>query len=404
MLTITYGVIYMKKQVRSLMASVLALSVLIGMTGCGKSTVDTASQTEPAQSVTVTEKQKETAQTFNTDSYDVVVPTGTRVSSENPNVPENIVYWSPTRAPKDRYTIEEALEKYAFVVGHSTLIYTRCDELRLDHEFYCVDYGYELFWNENSAYFLGSDGKWLDSFVNSADLEESDCNSLSEFTEKLGWIYVGNMGHYSPEDPDAPKITVVEQTEDHVYATVKILPHDNEALYYAKLIGGKVFYTVFKVQSSDRELTDKEREGFVRYSKILFEHLSEDDHAEPYIYDKLVNTPILGGKRITGFNNIYGIHGKLIELRVKEKAPMYSIYISPDADDSYLAKKQGYTDWVDSDGVKMRENSRSGSKDFVFTIDGTRYFCSFQLENDKKVNADSLASLMKLIGDYSYVK
>ena len=402
MLTFTYGVTYMKKQVRSLMALGLTLSVLIGVNGCGKSTVETAAQIDPVQSQT--EKQKEPVQTFNTDSYDLVVPTGTRVSSEEPEVPESIVYWSPSRALKDRYTLEEAQEKYSFVVGHSTLIYTRCDELRMSHEFYCVDYGDKLFWNENSAYFLGADGKVTDSFVNYANLKESDCNSFDEFIEKLGWIYVGNMGHYSPEDPDAPKITVVEQTDDHVFAAVKVLPHYEEALYYAKLIDGRLFYTVFKAQSSDRELTDKDREGFVRYSKILFEHLSKDDRSEPYIYDKIVNTPILGGKRITGFNNISGISGKYIRLSTKDDAPIYNIQIVPDADDSYLVKGKNDTDWIESDGVKMREDPSSRSKDFVFTIDGTRYFCSFQLENDKDVKVDSLAGLMKLIGDYSYVK
>ena len=393
---------YMKKQIRSFMASVLAISFLIGMSGCGKSMTETATQTATAQSQT--EKQKEPAQTFNTDSYDVVVPTGTRVSSEEPEVPESIVYWSPTRALKDRYTLEEALEKYAFVIGHSTLIYTRCDELRMSHEFYCVDYGDKLFWNENSAYFLGSDGKVTDSFVKYANLKESDCNSFSEFIEKLGWIYVGNMGHYSPEDPDAPKIMVIEQTDDHVFATVKVLPHYDEALYYAKLIDGRLFYTVFKVQSSDRELTVKDREGFVRYSKILFEHLSKDDRSEPYIYDKIVNTPILGGKRITGFNNISGISGKYIRLSTKDDAPIYNIQIVSDADDSYLVKGKNDTDWIESDGVKMREDPSSRSKDFVFTIDGTRYFCSFQIKDEKEVKVDSLAGLMKLIGDYSYVK
>ena len=64
----------------------------------------------------------------------------------------------------------------------------------------------------------------------------------------------------------------------------------------------------------------------------------------------------------------------------------------------------GLNEPIESDGVKMREDPVSRSKDFVFTIDGTRYFCSFQLENDKDVKVDSLAGLMKLIGDYSYVK
>ena len=78
--------------------------------------------------------RKNTVQTFNTDSNNLVVPTGTRTDSEEPKVPKSIVYWSPTRAQKDKYTLEEALEKYAIVVGKPTLIYTRSDELRMNHE------------------------------------------------------------------------------------------------------------------------------------------------------------------------------------------------------------------------------------------------------------------------------
>ena len=383
----------MKKQVKLLMAAFLSLSILIPVTGCKKagSVTNKTHDTNAYESVTY--------QTLNTNAYELVVPTGTRVESDEPDLPKDVVYWDPSRALKENYTIEDALKKYAFVAGHSTLIYTPCNDLRMTHEFYCADYGNRLFMDINSVSFLGSDGKRIDGEVSYVNLLNAECSSFDEFLKNLGQIYVGNMGYYSPDEPDAPQITIVEQTDDHLFATVKRMPpaRSEEGLYYAKIIGAKVFYTRHQIQYRDDEYKDEDRQNFVRYSAILFDHLSPDDGVEPYIYDKIVNIPVFGGKHITSFGHIVSISGKTINMKTRKGSRIESFAIVPDPEDSYLKKGEYDTDWEDADGMQMRENTNYGGQDFVFTIDGTRFFCHLRGRNDERIDVGSLKDFLKLI-------
>ena len=377
----------MKKPAKILITALLTLSVLIGTAGCGKSA-------------------NATYQTFNTNEYNMVVPTGTVEKSDDPDLPKEIVYWNPTRALKEKYTFEEALKRYAFIAGHSTLIYTSCNELRMRHNFYCVDYGKKRFQNDNHAYFLGADGKVIDGRAFYADLYEADNSSLAGFIEDLGRIYVGNMGRYFPDEPDAPQITVVEQTEDHVFATVKKAPpYIEEGLFYAKVINGKIFYTKYQVISSEDQLTEEDRKNFVRYSALLFDHLSLDDGTEPYIYDKYVNIPILGGKHIAGFDHLRDLGDNSFQLETKDNAPVEYIRITADPDDRDLEKYADDTDWADAKGMQTRENTPSRRREFLFTIGGTRYLCTVYCKgSNDKLNADSPEKLIKLLEKYSYIK
>ncbi|MBO4687988.1 MAG: hypothetical protein J5636_05695 [Clostridiales bacterium] len=398
----------MKKQVKLLTVTLLTLSILIPMTGCKKSAETKASsrKRKNTERREESENSEETApQTLDTDSYDLVVPTGTIVQSDEPDLPEEFVYWDPTRSLKEEYTLEEALQKYSFVAGYSALVFTACEDLRMSHEFYCTDYGARRFQNSNIAWFLGPDGNPVDGSVTHADLKDPSLSTLSEFTENLGWLYVGNMGYYSEDDLDAPEITIVEETADHVFATVKKTPpYSEEGLYYAEVIDGKVFYTVFKIVSSEDELTEEDRQRFLHYSTILFEHLSPDDGTEPYLYDKLVNTPLLGDKHITGFDHIEYINGRNIGLRTKEGTSIFYCTLVNGAPDSYLEQGMDESDWVDADGMQMRENSFSGYQEFVFTIDDTRYLFRAYGRNDEKISVDSLDDLLALIEECCFIK
>ncbi len=416
----------MKMKTRILMAALLSLATLFPMTGCKKTekteesswdlTIPSHSEEEsedPANHSCTEDSTEDssgitqsTPHTLNRHSYDLVVPTGTRVMSDEPDLPENIVYWDPSRDLKDAYTLEEATQKYAFIVDHSTLIYTACNELRMSHEFYCADYGSSLFQNSNTVYFLGADGKAIDGTVTDAYLKKPDYTSLTRFADDLGQIYVGNMGYYDPEDPNAPQVTIVELEDDHVFATVAEIyggNKSNESLYYARTLDGKLFYTVFRNYSGKDDVTNQDRQNFVHYSEILFDHLSPDDFDEPYIYDKLVNTPILGGKHITSFDHLRSAGGKSIRLETTKDSVIETCTIVPDPDDSYLAKSTNDTDWVDVNGMQMRENTASGLQEFVFTIDGTRYYIYMRGRNDNKIDVDSLDALLDLIGECCYI-
>ena len=128
-----------------------------------------------------------------------------------------------------------------------------------------------------------------------------------------------------------------------------------------------------------------------------------DDKVEPYLYDKLVNTPILGGRFITSFGHIEYIYGKSIGLDTKDDSPIYYGSLAIDAPDSYLEKGIDDTDWVDANGMQMRENKYSDYQEFVFTIDGTRYLLHVFGRNDKKSEVDSLDALLKLIEEGCYI-
>ncbi|MBR5976055.1 MAG: hypothetical protein IK020_12880 [Clostridiales bacterium] len=393
----------MKKLAKLLMVTLLILSLPVPVTACRNSKETEGSsrkRKDPDHS------EESTLHTLDTDSYDLVVPTGTLVESDEPDLPEDIVYWDPTRALKDEYTMDEALQRYAIVVGHSTLIYNECDELQMRHDFNCADYGKKLFLNNNEAYFITEDGESIDGLVTYADLRDPCFSSLPEFTENLGWLYVGNMGYYSPEDPDAPEITIVEQDDDHVFATVKKTPpYSDEGLFYATVISGNVFYTEYKNNYSDEELTDQDRQAFARYSALLFEHLIPDDGTEPYLYDKLVNTPILGGKKITGFDHITYISGRSIGIETRKDTPIQYCTIVIGAEDRYLERSTGSSDWIESNGMQMREYTEYPyHQQFVFTMDGIRYFINAQNRDSKKFEVDSLDDLLKLIEECCYMK
>ena len=81
----------MKNLAKLLMVTLLTLSTLVPVTGCKKS--EKAAPTRPA---------KDSCQTLNTNSYDLVVPTGTIVASDEPELPEAVVYWDPSRNLKEK--------------------------------------------------------------------------------------------------------------------------------------------------------------------------------------------------------------------------------------------------------------------------------------------------------------
>ena len=230
-----------------------------------------------------------------TGPYELATPTGTRVTSDEPDFPEEIVYWDPQRNLKPEYSPKEAAEKYAFIVNYTTLIHTSCEELQMRHSFRCVDYGSHLFVNSNGLICLDQSGEILRENATFLDLDTIDCTSSDQVISELPYKFVGPMGYYS-EDFD---INVIESTEDHV------LVHIHEALYYGKPVGKTwvlVFCNIWVTQTA--HLEDADIPVFTHYAETLFDHLSPDDGTEPYIYDKIVNTPLPNGVRLSGFNEL----------------------------------------------------------------------------------------------------
>ncbi|HBY32883.1 MAG TPA: hypothetical protein DEG74_03860, partial [Clostridiales bacterium] len=156
----------MKKYIHSVLFSALCLSVIFTLTSCKNGGKQEKAEMTPTcnggtdmSAITSDTTGNETRSSQYTGRYELAIPTGTREMSDDPDLPEEIVYWDPTRVLDPEYTLEAATEKYAFVADHTTLIYNRCDELSMLHSFRCVDYGSRLFSNKNSAKCLDPDGK-----------------------------------------------------------------------------------------------------------------------------------------------------------------------------------------------------------------------------------------------------
>ena len=151
----------------TILAAALSFSLLILISGCSKSTDPEGSKQTETRNAGIAEyvedgdssgdtlasipptDSDDTRSSKYTGGYELAIPTGTRVMSDDPELPEEIVYWDPERYLAPEYTLEEATERYAFVADHTTLIYNSCDELSMSHEFRCVDYGSRLFSNRN---------------------------------------------------------------------------------------------------------------------------------------------------------------------------------------------------------------------------------------------------------------
>lgn len=401
----------MKKQARLLMATLLSLSVLISATGCKKNTeteISSWNETIPRHIEESSEDPTDTSdaedtkqQTFNTNSYELAIPTGTRVMSDDPDLPEEIVYWDPGRDLASEYTLEEATGKYAFVADRTTLIYNSCDELSMSHSFNCVDYGSRLFSNSNTAQCLDPDGNVHAGNITHLQLNVEENVSVNTPFEEMAH---DPMCYYRLP-PQEFVIEEIEQADDHVIQHITETGTSREFLYYGKVMGNDLLLVTFENYNSDNTLTDTDIKDFVHYAEVLLGHLEPDDGSEPYLYDKLVNVPFIGGRYVTGFDHFISINGKTLGLETKKDTLIDYFTLVTDPGDRYLEKRDSVSDWEDKNGVKMRESTQySYYQEFVFTIDGTCYYCSAQNRDEKKIDVNSLDDLLKILDDCCYIK
>ncbi|MBR2750840.1 MAG: hypothetical protein IKD90_06895 [Clostridiales bacterium] len=331
-----------------------------------------------------------------TGSYELATPTGTRVLSDEPDLPEEIVYWDPHRELKPEYTLKEATEKYAFIVNHTSLIYTACDDLAMTHTFRCVDYGHHLFTNFNTVICLDPNGEVHDGLTSYLDLDTVACTSSDQLISVLPHKFVGPMGYYSEESSDLD-INVIESADN--YALVHIQDYREESLYYGRPLGKTwLLIRCNRYFHQDKKFTEKDISDFKQYADILFDHLSPDNGTEPYIYDKIVNTPLLSGMHLTGFNSLDKISSSSISLLTRKGTHLYDITLTPDASDKALS----YGDWEDMGDMKSCK-SDWGSQKLYFTMDGVSYLCHFQNSTGEHTDFDSSEDLIKFIRKSCYV-
>ncbi len=387
----------MKKNMITKLAVALSLILVITASGCRKNDAGSSDRKKGRSS---SDQEESLSVSVYTGPYELAVPTGTRVTSDEPDMPEEIVYWDPQRDLKAEYTLKEATEKYAFIVDYTTLIYTACDELQTQHEFICVDYGSHLFSNHNTILCLNSDGKVLEGNVSYLELDTMDGTSADQVISELPYKFAGPMGGYSEENSTLD-IRVIENTEDHVLVHIRDSKDEpsHEALYYAKPVGGTWILVIRNVWNTQTAyLEDKDIPVFTHYAEILLNHLGPDDGKEPYIYDKIVNTPFLGGMRLAGFNYLSRAGTSSISLRTYRDDDLYDITITQDP-----KNPEEFSDWEDMGDMKSQK-SDFGSQSLYFTKDGVSYLCHFQNKSGEYTDFDSSEEFLDFVRDHCYIR
>ena len=217
-------------------------------------------------------------------------PTGG--SSNNEKL--DIVYYDSSRELKDSYTFKEAVSKFAFKVNESTLIFEENDKTKLEMIMQEETIHNDL-WNAQFEYKQN-----IYTSVGQIYVGESSATTLEEFVSNFK---VGKLSENTTWEVE--NANIIEANNDYVFAswTNKGLVTNYE-YYFAKQIGNKIYYAY---NSSVVSYNDTKFALLLPQFKEFFTCLKEDDGKEPYIYDKIINVPIVLNKRIQNINYISGI-------------------------------------------------------------------------------------------------
>lgn len=295
----------------------------------------------------------------------------------------DVTYYDKDRELKDTYTFKEAVSKFAFKVNESTLIFEENDKTTLEHIMQEETKHNDL-WNAQFEY-----KQDIYTSVGQIYVGESSATTLEEFVNNFK---VGKLSENTTWEVE--NVNIVEANNDYVFAswTNKGLVTNYE-YYFAKKIGSKIYYAY---NSSVVSYNDTKFALLLPQFKEFFTCLKEDDGKEPYIYDKIMNVPIVLNKRIKNIDYIYGIINSdtgYIDGSVSFNKEDTTDFITIDYDaDGYYNK----IDWIkklDSNIQYMREDSENfyGIKDngIVQIIEIQNYD-----ENEVK-NLDELNEFMK---------
>ena len=169
---------------------------------------------------------------------------------------------------------------------------------------------------------------------------------------------------------------MLESNEEYAFISCQESGNSSYKYYFAKQIGGKVFYAY-----SDRhlnELDDNKKTEMLIGFKELFNALSTDDNKEPYISDKIINVPVVLNKQIKDYkfiDTIQLVHPKTSTANyrnyMKGSVNLYSadnksLVVQYDADKFYnkvewnknLSSKIKYSDEDNFFGIKDGNNTQ----------------------------------------------
>ena len=310
------------------------------------------------------------------------------LSKDNNNSNDNssnvdINYYDKNRELKDTYTFKEAVSKFAFKVNNTTLIFEENDkttfEWLMQDETIHNDLWNALFKYKQDIY----------TSLGEIYVGESSATTLEEFINNFKVGKLSDNTTWKVED-----VNIIESNDDYVFAswTNKGLVTNYE-YYFAKKIGNTIYYAF---NSSVISYNDTKISLLLPQFKEFFTCLKADDGKEPYIYDKIINVPIVLNKKIQNVDYISGITNSdkgYIDGSVTFNKKDTTDFITIDyGADSYYTKID-WTKKLDSNIEYIRENSENfyGVKD-----NGNVQIIQIQNYDTTEIkNLDELNSFMK---------
>ena len=214
--------------------------------------------------------------------------------TSNNSVSTEVIYYDNTRSLKDSYTFKEAVSKFAFKVNETTLIFEENDKTTLEMMMSEETIHNDL-WNTQFEY-----KQDIYTSLGTMYLGESNSSTLEEFKTNFNNGILSDNTKWTVEN-----VNIIESNNEYIFAswTNKAFTTTNE-YYFAKIIGNKVFYAY---HSTLVAYNDTKTSLLLEQFKNLFTCLSEDDGTEPYIYDKIMNVPIVLNKKIKDVNLITAV-------------------------------------------------------------------------------------------------
>lgn len=205
-----------------------------------------------------------------------------------------VVYYDDSRNLKATYTFKEAVSKFAFKVNETTLIFKENDKTKL-----------EMMSSENTIHdeLINTQFNYRQDIYTSLGamyLGESNSTTLEEFKSNFNNGILSDKTKWTVEN-----VKIMEETDEYIFAfwTNKAFTTTDE-YYFAKKVGNRVYYALHNALVT---YNDTKVSLLLEEFKNLFTCLSEDDGKEPYIYDKIINVPIVLNKKIKDANDISGI-------------------------------------------------------------------------------------------------
>ena len=271
----------------------------------------------------------------------------------------NVVYNDSSRSINSTYTFDDATSKFAFKEYETTLIFQQNNNIKLSSIKLGNISNVSFYYENASAYYT-------------FNFEESGSSNINEFVENFNNGILGG----GKRQTTFKNVKMLESNDEYVFISCQESGNSSYKYYFAKQIGGKVFYVY-----SDRhlvELDDTKKSEILIGFKELFNALSVDDNKEPYISDKIINVPVVLNKQIKDYkfiDTIQLVHPKTSTANyrnyMKGSVTLYSadnksLVVQYDADKLYnnvewnknLTSKIKYSEEDNFFGVKEGNNTQ----------------------------------------------